>query len=214
MGRRFLMLFSSAGQFVCYAIITGLLSQVVLDDPSTTKYGSASIAFFFLYYLFFGFGWQGIPWLYPTEVNSLGMRTRGAGLGTATNWIINFMVVEITPPGIGSLGWKFYIIWTVFNFSFIPIVYFLYPETAGRSLEDLDRFFREDPPLLVFRDKDAVSKHRPQKYIEHEIQQVRRHSSVGSVSAKTAAELYRKSMSESTSEKGDDIEKIERTTGF
>jgi hypothetical protein len=25
------------------------------------------------------------------------MRTKGAALGTATNWIFNFMVVEITP---------------------------------------------------------------------------------------------------------------------
>lgn len=42
-------------------------------------------------------------------------------------WIVNFMVVEITPIGIDSIGWRFYIIWTVFNFSFIPIVasYFL-----------------------------------------------------------------------------------------
>ncbi|KAL9053292.1 MAG: hypothetical protein Q9162_004843 [Coniocarpon cinnabarinum] len=214
MGRRFLMLFSSFGQFVCYAIITGLLSQVVLGDPSTTKYGEASIAFFFLYYVFFGFGWQGIPWLYPAEVNSLGMRTRGAALGTATNWIVNFMVVEITPPGIGSLGWKFYIIWTVFNFSFLPIVYFLYPETAGRTLEDLDRFFREDPPLLVFRDKAATSKHRPDKYLAHEQQEVRRHSSVGSVSAKTAAELYRNSMSSQDGGEKDDIEKVERTAGL
>lgn len=31
------------------------------------------------------------------------------------------MVVEITPPGISSLQWKFYIIWCVFNFAFIPI---------------------------------------------------------------------------------------------
>ena len=146
----------------------------------------------------------------------MGMRTRGAGLGAATNWIVNFMVVEITPPGIGSLGWKFYIIWTVFNFSFLPIVYFLYPETAGRTLEDMDRFFREDPPLLVNFDKDACSKRRPEKYIEHEEKEVRRHSSVGSVSAKTAAELYRKSMSShSDSEfKSDEVEKIERTAGL
>lgn len=33
------------------------------------------------------------------------------------------MVVEITPIGIQSLGWRFYIIWTVFNASFVPIVY-------------------------------------------------------------------------------------------
>lgn len=108
------------------------------------------------------------------------------------------MVVEITPPGIGSLGWKFYIIWTVFNFSFIPIVYFLYPETAGRSLEDMDRYYTENPKLLVFRDKDATSKHRPDRYIEREQHEVRRHSSVNAVSAKTAAEKYRTSVSEGT----------------
>lgn len=30
-------------------------------------------------------------------------------------------VVEITPPGIENLHWRFYIIWTVFNFAFITI---------------------------------------------------------------------------------------------
>lgn len=104
-----------------------------------SQWAKGSIAFFFLYYVFFGIGWQGkypvaqvskeeltsagVPWLYPTEINSLSMRTKGAALGTATNWIVNFMVVEITPPGISSLGWRFYLIWTVFNFSFVPIVY-------------------------------------------------------------------------------------------
>ena len=36
---------------------------------------------------------QGVPWLYPTEINSLSMRTKGAAVGTATNWIFNFMGV-------------------------------------------------------------------------------------------------------------------------
>jgi len=30
------------------------------------------------------------------------------------------MVVEITPIGIKTLNWKFYIIWTVLNGSFVP----------------------------------------------------------------------------------------------
>ena len=163
--------------------------------------------------MFFGFGWQGVPWLYPTEINSLGMRTLGGALGAATNWIVNFMVVEITPPGIGSLGWKFYIIWTVFNFSFLPIVYFLYPETAGRTLEDMDKFFTENPPLLVFRDKDATSKGRPEKYLEREQQEMRRHSSINSVSAKTAADRYRASLSGPSSEDEKRDIDVEKTGG-
>lgn len=150
----------------------------ILEENAATKVASASIAFFFLYYIFFGIGWQGVPWLYPTEINSLAYRTKGAALGTATNWAFNFMVVEITPIGIQSLQWKFYIIWTIFNASFVPIVYLFYPETADRTLEDIDRLFRDDAPIFVFRDKDAISEKRPLKYVEHYENEVRRNSSV------------------------------------
>ena len=66
------------------------------------------------------------------------------------------MVVEITQIGIETLKWKFYIIWTVLNGSFVPFTYFLYPETAGRTLEDIDGYFRDQPSLLVFRDKVRI----------------------------------------------------------
>ena len=160
-------------------MITILIRYSELPDYSGSKQvASASIAFFFLYYIFFGIGWQGVPWLYPTEINSLSMRTKGAALGTASNWAFNFMVVEITPIGIQSLQWKFYIIWTVFNASFVPIVYLFYPETADRTLEDIDRVFRDNPKVFVFRDKDAISEKRPLAYVEHERAEVRRNSSV------------------------------------
>lgn len=212
-GRRKMMIFASAGQAFCYLIITVLLRYNEKAGYAHTKeVASGSIAFFFLYYIFFGIGFQGVPWLYPVEINSvsppayfdehrltecqLAMRTKGAAIGTATNWAFNFMgmlerpldatrritdnrnaVVEITPIGIQNLQWKFYIIWTVLNASFVPIVYLFYPETAGRTLEDLDRIFREHPPMLIYRDKVAISSKRPQHFIDHEEAEVRRNSS-------------------------------------
>lgn len=104
--------------------------------------------------------------------------------------------MEITPIGIQSLRWKFYIIWTVFNFAFIPTVYFLYPETAGRTLEDVDRYFRENHNILVFKDKDAVSQKRPVKYIEHEREEVRRTSSINPRAMSFAAVQHRASVIE------------------
>ena len=68
-----------------------------LGYPHQEEVAKASIAFFFLYYVFFGIGWQGVPWLYPTEINSLAMRTKGAAAGTATNWIFNFMGMSTLP---------------------------------------------------------------------------------------------------------------------
>lgn len=168
-GRRNLMMYAAAGQAFCYIFITVLIRYAEMPGYAHQKeVASASVAFFFLYYVFFGIGWQGVPWLYPTEINSLSMRTKGAALGTAANWIFNFMVVEITPIGIESLGWKFYIIWTVFNASFVPIVYLFYPETSDRSLEDIDRLFRENSDVLIFKDKNATCKKRPHVYFDRE----------------------------------------------
>jgi hypothetical protein len=53
-----------------------------------------------------------------------------------------------------------------------------YPETAGRTLEDMDHYYQENPPLLVFRDKDVISSKRPAKYAEREQEEVRRNSSI------------------------------------
>ncbi|OAP60229.1 hypothetical protein AYL99_05231 [Fonsecaea erecta] len=177
-GRRNMMIFAAAGQSFCYLIITVLIRYN--EKPGFAhahEVASASVAFFFLYYVFFGIGMQGVPWLYPTEINSLPMRTKGAALGTATNWIFNFMVVEITPIGIQNLQWKFYIIWTILNASFVPLMYLFFPETADRSLEDIDDYYRTNPPLLVFRDKDVISSKRPDKYKIKEQEEIRRASS-------------------------------------
>ncbi|KAI0024435.1 general substrate transporter [Xylariomycetidae sp. FL0641] len=181
-GRRKMMIYAALGQAFCYMAITICIrysEYAPAGRAANVRWAEGSIAFFFLYYVFFGIGWQGVPWLYPTEINSLSMRTKGAALGTATNWIVNFMVVEITPVGIASLGWRFYIIWTVFNLSFVPVVYLFYPETAARTLEDIDRFFHEHPDrLLVARLPDATSSARPARYQRHERDLVRRNSSI------------------------------------
>lgn len=87
LGRRCLMMISTFGQFFCFLVISILLC---FSESSTEreKYASASVAFFFLYYGAFGIGMLGIPWLYPTEINSLPMRTKGAAVATAMDWLV------------------------------------------------------------------------------------------------------------------------------
>lgn len=46
--------------------------------------------------------------------------------------------------------------------------------TANRTLEDLDEYYRNNPPLIVIGDKDAIASKRPQKYFDHEEAQIER----------------------------------------
>lgn len=62
-GRRMLMMFGAAGMCFCYIFITSLIRYNELpDDAHRQEVASASVAFFFLYYVFFGIGMQGVPW--------------------------------------------------------------------------------------------------------------------------------------------------------
>lgn len=85
-----------------------------------------------------------VPWVYGPEILPLQARSRGTAISVAAHWTWNFFVVMITPVLINRLGWKTYLIFMSLAFSFVPIIYFFYPETSNISLEDIDRIFLKD----------------------------------------------------------------------
>ncbi|KAL4886907.1 hypothetical protein BJY04DRAFT_204555 [Aspergillus karnatakaensis] len=142
LGRRKLMLFAAAGQCGCMAILAG----TVYDGGHSA--GIVATVMLFLFNFFFAVGLLAIPWLLPAEYAPLAIRTRTAALATATNWIFTFLVVEITPVSIGNIGYKTYIYFAIFNFCFLPIIFFFYPETRNLTLEQIDRLFTGEKVLL------------------------------------------------------------------
>ena len=64
----------------------------------------------------------------------------------------------VTPVAINTIGWKYYIVYAVVA-ACIPLsVFFFYPETMGRNLEEIDLLFRQSPsPWATVR----FAKHRP-----------------------------------------------------
>lgn len=165
-GRRKVMMTSAAACSLCWTIIAISLGLSETGRGDTYKLGIVAVSFFFVFWASFAMGVLGVPWLYPTEVNALAFRAKGASLAMASNWIMNYMVAQITPPGIQNLGYRFWIIWAVICAAFVPITYLFYPETANRSLEDIDRFFYDNHNIFVFNNKLATQLERPEIYEE------------------------------------------------
>lgn len=157
-GRRRLMMYGALGQCCCWFAITLLLKSASELPTRQRQLSSAAVLFFFLFNCFFGASWQGVSWLYPTEINSTRNRIAGMSYGVATNWLINFGVVFVTPLGIARLGPYFYIIWTVLNGLMVPTLYVFFPETAGRSLEDIDGMFEAHPTIWVFTSRSMTAR--------------------------------------------------------
>lgn len=141
-GRRPLMLFGSAGMVASMAILAAMTAV------GGTGPGIVAAALLFLFNSFFAVGWLGMTWLYPAEIVPLRIRAPANALSTSANWIFNFMVVMITPVAFSSIGYKTYIIFAAINAFIMPVVYFFYPETAYRSLEEMDTIFRKTSSIF------------------------------------------------------------------
>lgn len=143
------MQWSAAGMSISMAILAGTTS--VTDSTGALV---CAVVFLFVFEFIFTVGYSGLTFLYATEVAPLQLRAAISAVATAAVWTFNFLVAEVTPVGFDTIGYKYYIVFAVINAAIIPVVYFFFPETNGRSLEELDDIFLQsksvfDPPRIA-----------------------------------------------------------------
>ncbi|EXJ89874.1 hypothetical protein A1O3_02941 [Capronia epimyces CBS 606.96] len=141
-GRRKLMLIGTAGMSGSMVVLA------VMTKVGGTSAGIVAATFLFVFNSCFAFSLLGVTWLYPAEIVPLRIRAPSNALSTSANWAFNFMVVMITPVSFSSIGYQTYIIFAVINAFIFPVVYFFYPETAYRSLEEMDTIFRKTKSIF------------------------------------------------------------------
>ncbi|KAE8334017.1 general substrate transporter [Aspergillus sergii] len=88
--------------------------------------------------------WGPVSWTYPPELYPMRLRGKGVALSTSGNWAFNTALGLFTPPAFANIRWQTYIIFGVFNTAMLIHVYFFFPETAGKTLEETEAMF-EDP---------------------------------------------------------------------
>ncbi|KAJ9110739.1 hypothetical protein QFC20_002780 [Naganishia adeliensis] len=146
-GRRPLLLVCISLMACTFAAQAGLIWKV--ETSGSRAAGAAATAVLFVYMGLFTTGFQAVVWVYPSEVLPLAMRAKGSSISTAANWICNLAIVEMTPSAIANIGYKFYIIFAILNALWVPVIYFMFPETAGLALEDVDQLFAEMDTLRI-----------------------------------------------------------------
>jgi hypothetical protein len=163
-----------------HSIEASMIILVVMTKISGTAPGIVVAAFLFMFNTFFAVGWLGMTWLYSAEIVPLRIRAPANALSASANWAFNFMVVMITPVSFSSIGYKTYVIFAVMcvkclsilvsatdfacsNAFILPVVYFFYPETAYRSLEEMDSIFQKTKNISTVV---WTTKHEPRRYQE------------------------------------------------
>lgn len=111
------------------------------DLSSSPKAAKAVIACTYLFVASFAPTWGPVSWIYPPELYPLRLRGKAVALSTSSNWIFNFALSYFVPPAFENIQWKVYLVFGVFCFAMTVHVFFAFPETAGKTLEDVETMF-------------------------------------------------------------------------
>ncbi|KXT10627.1 hypothetical protein AC579_6620 [Pseudocercospora musae] len=140
-------LFANAGILATYGTYPGPNGVGNIKEASTEVKGAASKAVIACSYLFvasYAPTWGPVSWIYPPELYPNHLRGKAVALSTSGNWAFNFALGYFVPPAFISIRWKTYLIFAIFCVAMTIHVFFLFPETAGKPLEEVTEMF-EDP---------------------------------------------------------------------
>jgi hypothetical protein len=138
--RRWMFMLSAASMTLVFMAMTICLQRLQLADSQDRKNQSAQIAslfFFFAYSPCYNIGNNSLTYTYLVELFPYAQRTMGIGIEQMFGKLAGFFSVYVNPIAFSAIEWKYMAIycgWITFEFTF---VYFMYPETYNRTLEEL-----------------------------------------------------------------------------
>ena len=125
-----------------------------LNPNNAAAYGAAAAAMVFIYTFFFAQTVLMIAFIYPTEIWPQEIRAFGNSYGVF-GWAVGCGVTTLVIPSMfAALQWKTLIVFGAFNFASLPLVYFFFPETNGRSLEEINLLFAASSPFVKANEEE------------------------------------------------------------
>ena len=131
LGRRTLLLVGAVGTAVCLAGVAFIFS--------TAKHEDWLVWLLVGYIAFFAFSQGAVIWVYLSEVFPNRVRAKGQSLGSATHWITNAVISSRFPAMAAASGAVPFVFFSAMMVLQFFVVLWLYPETKGVSLEELQK---------------------------------------------------------------------------
>ncbi|RYP61046.1 hypothetical protein DL771_010274 [Monosporascus sp. 5C6A] len=167
-GRRPLLLFSFTGCCVIWLGMTIASAEFAksggdIDADGNVIIGTnkaasaAALAMVLIFGAVYSVGITPLQALYPVEVLSFEMRAKGMAFSTLAVNVGGLLNQFAWPVSMQSIKWKTYIIFTVQDAVQAAIIWWMIPETKGRTLEELDEIFKAKNPVKASIQKKEIA---------------------------------------------------------
>lgn len=141
-GRRKFLLIGLTGILVSLICEAALQARFVGTDNRAGQ--NAAIFFIFLFITpFWSTFVDASQFLYVAEIFPTHIRSQGTAVSMVGLYLADIIILVAGPIALNNIGWKFFLVLIIPTALHIVFVYFMCPETKGRSLEDINAQFGE-----------------------------------------------------------------------
>ncbi|CCT74620.1 related to hexose transporter protein [Fusarium fujikuroi] len=134
-GRRPLWLLSTSGMLASFIIVTAL--SAVFAEHGTKAAGYCVVAFLFIFFGFYDIAFTPLSIAYPVEILPFDLRSKGLSINLTVVFAAGFFNQYVNPIALEAIQWKFYFVYIATLTAMLPTIWFLFPETKGRTLEEI-----------------------------------------------------------------------------
>ncbi|KAJ6455872.1 general substrate transporter [Mycena sanguinolenta] len=151
-GRRRILLLGLS-LIVVTEIYSAIMQLKFQNSSSRVGKGFAVAGIFFFVVCYYG-TINSTTWLYGSEVLPMSIRSRVMGLAATSHYAVNVGITEAGPTAFARIGQNYYYVFVACCTVYIAVVYFYYPETNQKTLEEIAAAFGD---CVVEVDKNFVA---------------------------------------------------------
>ncbi|KAL2218453.1 hypothetical protein M432DRAFT_528992, partial [Thermoascus aurantiacus ATCC 26904] len=140
-GQKKILLAGAISMAACHFIVAGISRVYHGNWDQHRAAGWVAVAFVWICSANFGYSWGPVAWILISEIYPLSMRAKGVSIRGSSNWLNNFTVSISTSPFLSASDFSAFIFFGCITTIGALYVYFLVPETKGRTLEEMDKLF-------------------------------------------------------------------------
>lgn len=145
-GRRPLLMYSLMGCLLCFSILTPV-SKYADQHKNDAAAANTSIAFIYLFGIIFSSAWTPLSPMYVVECLETNTRAKGKALAQFFTACASVIIQYASGPAFQHLHYYFYIFFICWDIIELIVIYFFWPETKDRTLEELDELFQAKNPV-------------------------------------------------------------------
>ncbi|KAK4187549.1 putative metabolite transport protein YwtG [Podospora australis] len=148
-GRKKILVASSALLSICYMTIT-IIAAVFPARPGFPTNEAAQrglIACIFAVSANYSALLGPMTWIIPPEVFTTELRAKANAIVQVIHYSISLIITQCSPIALAAVGWKYYILFILTNALCTVVFLLFYPETRGKSLEQIDELFGDVKPI-------------------------------------------------------------------